>query len=300
MKRAKKLHSQDLELLAQKLEADPFAKVKKMIEEMISRLLNEANEDAQHEGFCDKEMGQSKITRSKLTEDIDALTAAVDEGQAQILLLKQDSSKLTAEVADLDAAMIEATKLRNTEKAKNKETVEDATQAIGAVQAATAVLKDFYKAASTATALMQAKPKHQAGMQTFGDQFTGQQEEAGGVMALLEVISADFSNVKADTNAAEAAAATSYDDFMTEAKRNKATKQKSIEMDEADKIAAESKLQSDTNDLKSTQDQLLAAERYHQTLVPQCVDKGQTFDERKGSRAEEIASLKEALKILGQ
>merc|ERR1719387_3015925 len=116
-------------------------------------------------------MGQSKVTRSKLTEDIDALSAAVDEGQAQILLLKQDSSKLTAEVADLDAAMIEATKLRNKEKAKNKETVEDAVQAIGAVQAATAVLKDFYKAASTATALMQAKPKHQEGMQTFGAKF---------------------------------------------------------------------------------------------------------------------------------
>merc|ERR1719359_1939618 len=195
--------------------------------------------------------------------------------------------------------MIEATKLRNSEKAKNKETVEDAKQAIGAVQAAVAVLKDFYKAASTATALMQAKPKHEEGMQTFGDKFTGQQEEAGGVMALLEVISANFSNVKADTLAAEAAAAKSYDDFMTEAKRNKATKSKAIEMDEADKIAAESKLQSDTNDLKSTQDQLLAAERYHQTLAPQCVDKGQTFDERAGSRREEIQSLKEALRILG-
>lgn len=298
-KRAKKLHSKDLELLVQKMEADPFAKVKQMIEAMITRLLGEANEDAQHEGFCDKEMGQSKITRSKLTEDIDALTAAVDQGQAQILFLKQDVSKLTAEVADLDASMVESTKLRNTEKAKNADTVEDAKQAIGAVQAATAVLKDFYKAAATATALVQkARPKHEEGMQTFGDAFTGQQEEAGGVLALLETILADFSNLKADTDAAEAAAQRAYDDFMTEAKRNKATKQKAIEMDEADKVAAEAKLQSDTNDLKSTQDQLLAAERYHATLVPQCVDKGQTFEERAASRQEEIQSLKEALRIL--
>jgi len=299
--RAKKLHSKNLELLAQSLEADPFAKVKKMIDSMITRLMNEANEDASHEGFCDKEMGQSKITRNKLTEDIDALTAAVDEGQAQILLLKQEVSKLTAEVADLDAAMIEATKLRNTEKAHNAEIIDDSKQAIGAVQAATAVLKDFYKAASVDTALVQGKgkPKHQEGMQTFGEKFTGQQEEAGGVMALLEVIEADFSNVKADTEAAEAAAAKSYADFSTEAKRNKATKTRAIEMDESDKIAAESKLQSDTNDLKSTQDQLLAANRYHATLVPQCVDKGQTFGERTASRAEEIQSLKEALKILG-
>jgi len=294
--RAKKLKSKNLELLAEKIAADPFVKVKQMIDGMITRLLNEANEDASHEGFCDKEMGQSKISRSKLTGDIDSLEAAVDEGKAQIMLLKQDSTKLTAEVADLQAAMMESTKLRNTEKAQNKNTVADATQAIGAVAAATAVLKDFYKSASQATALVQSTA---SAPQTFGDKFNGQQAEAGGVMALLEVISSDFSNLKADTEAAEAAAASSYSAFMTEAKLNKATKTRAIEMDESDKIGAESKLQSDTNDLKSTQDQLLAAERYHATLVPQCIDKGQTFNERTSSRREEIQSLKEALKILG-
>merc|ERR1719183_544075 len=57
-----RLHSRDLALLAQKLAADPFGKVKKMIDDMITRLLNEANEDAQHEGFCDEEMGKNKVT----------------------------------------------------------------------------------------------------------------------------------------------------------------------------------------------------------------------------------------------
>merc|ERR1719235_1148933 len=133
---------------------------------------------------------------------------------------------------------------------------------------------------------------HEEGMQTFGEKYTGQQDEAGGVMALLEVIQADFSNLKADTEAAEASAANGYESFMTQAKKDKAVKLKSIEMDEADKIAAESKLSSDTNDLKATQDQLLAAERYHANLVPQCVDAGQTFEERTGSRAAEIQSLK--------
>merc|ERR1719440_2249350 len=64
-----RLRSKGLALLAQKLEADPFAKVKKLIDDMITRLLNEANEDAQHEGFCDKEIGKSKVTRNKLQED---------------------------------------------------------------------------------------------------------------------------------------------------------------------------------------------------------------------------------------
>merc|ERR1719183_2530872 len=84
---AKRLHSSQLSLLAQKLAADPFAKVKGMIDSMITRLLNEANEDAQHEGFCDKEIGKSKVTRNKLSQDIDALQAAVEDGKATIMKL---------------------------------------------------------------------------------------------------------------------------------------------------------------------------------------------------------------------
>jgi len=70
-------------------------------------------------------------------------------------------------------------------------------------------------------------------------------------------------------------------------------------MDEADKAAAEEKLQEDTKDLKGTQDELLAADRYYEKLVPQCIDQGQTWEERVAARESEIASLKEALKILG-
>merc|ERR1719409_995090 len=320
----RRLHSHNIALLAEKIAADPFAKVKKMIDDMITRLLNEANEDAQHEGFCDKEIGKSKVTRNKLSEDIDSLNAAVEDGKATIMMLAEEIATLSKEVADLDASVAEATKIRNEEKATNKVTVADAQAASAAVAAATAVLKKFYEKASLATGLLQtdasrptmgsdewnalANPNwegpapdkgHKAGMQTFGKKYTGQQDSAGGVMAMLDVIASDFANLEADTNAAEAKAQETYDDFMVESKRTKATKSKKIEMDEADKAAAEVKLQEDTKDLKGTQDELLAADRYYEKLVPQCIDQGQTFEERTASREAEIASLKEALKILG-
>merc|ERR1719316_304810 len=230
--------------------------------------------------------------------------------------------------------MKEATKIRSEEKARNKVTVSDAEAAQSAVSAATAVLKKFYEKASIATGLLQmdvSRPKmgtdewnalanpnyqgggagfgqgsedkvdkgHKEGMQTFGKKYTGQQDEAGGVMAMLEVILSDFSNVEADTKAAEAKAQETYDEFMVDSKRTKATKLKKIEMDEADKAAAELKLQEDTKDMKGTQDELLAADRYYEKLVPQCIDQGQTWEERVAAREAEIASLKEALKILG-
>jgi len=327
----RRLQSRDMVLLAEKLAADPFAKVKKLIDDMITRLLNEANEDAQHEGFCDKEIGKSKVTRNKLSEDIDALEAAVEEGKATIMHLTEEIATLTKEVADLDASMEEATKIRTQEKATNKVTISDAKAAQSAVAAATAVLKKFYEKASLATGLLQtdvtrprmgteeweslANPNykgpgdkglktgdawgHQEGMQTFGKKYTGQQDEAGGVMAMLEVILSDFSNLEADTKAQEAASQKTYDDFMVDSKKTKATKLKKIEMDEADKAAAETKLAEDTKDMKGTQDELLAADRYYEKLVPQCIDQGMTWEERVKARESEIASLKQALKILG-
>jgi len=317
-----RLNNKELILLAEKLSADPFAKVKKMIDGMITRLLEEANEDASHEGFCDTEIGKSKITRNKLSEDIDALNAAVEEGKSNIMSLTEEVATLTQEVADLDASRVEATNMRKKEKAANKVVVADSQAAVSAVAAATAVLKKFYEGASQATAMVQteasrptmgtdewnalANPNfkgtvdkgHKSGMQTFGKQYSGQQDEAGGVMAMLETISSDFNNVIADTKASESQSQTAFDDFMAESQKNKAMKTRKIEMDNSDKASAETKVQEDTKDLKGTQDELLAADRYYSKLVPQCFDKGQTFEERTASREAEISSLKQALKIL--
>merc|ERR1719428_2223404 len=152
---ANRLHSQSLALMAEKIAADPFAKVKKLIDDMITRLLEEANAEAEQKGFCDKELGTNKITRDKLTSEIEELDAAIEEGKAFILKLTEDIATLTKEIAELDAAVEEATQLREEEKAKNALTIKEAKEAQDAVQAATAVLKEFYAKAAQATALVQ-------------------------------------------------------------------------------------------------------------------------------------------------
>merc|ERR1719465_221545 len=79
-------------------------------------------------------------------------------------MLAEEIAKLTQEVADLQAAMEEATKLREAEKAKNEETIADAKAGQAAVLAATAVLKDFYERAAHATALVQGGPSNSAAL----------------------------------------------------------------------------------------------------------------------------------------
>lgn len=137
-------------------------------------------------------------------------------------------------------------------------------------------------------------------MQTFGETYTGNQDAAGGVLALLEVALSDFANLEADTKAGEAEAVQSYESFMVESKKSKAKKSQKIEMDQADRVAAESKLQEDIAELKSTQDELIAADKYHEKLVPQCIDQGMSWDELVKARHDEISSLKEALEILNR
>jgi len=320
-----RLHSKNLNLLAEKLAADPFAKVKKLIDDMITRLLEEANSDAKKEGWCDTEMGKSKVTRNKLSEEIDGLDAAIEDGRATIMKLTQEVADLSKEIEDLDAEMSEATELRTNEKAKNKHTIMDTKAAQRAVGQATAVLKDFYAKAATATALIQTSNKdpaiihmgteewqalanpnfdgtidkgHKAGMQNFGEAYTGNQDAAGGVMALLEVAMSDFANLEADTKANEAESEKSYNDYMTEAKRSKSVKARKIEMNDSDKADSNTKMQEDIAELKSTQDELIAADKYHEKLVPQCIDQGMTFEEVQAARQEEITSLKQALETL--
>jgi len=323
---SRRLKSHTLSLLVERLEADPFAKIKGLIGDMVERLMKEANEDAEHEGFCDTEMGKSKITRTQLTEDIDSLMASLEDGKSEIMSLSESNEELSTGISDINAAKGKATTMRTAEKKKNAETVSDAEAAIKAVDAATAVLKDFYKKASEATALVQgggtakalangikmgsdewdslassAAPVdkgHKEGMQTFGDNFKGNQDGATGVLAMIDVIRSDFANLAADTTAGEASAVKAFDDFNVESKRNLAMKAKKMELNEADKATAEKKLREDTKDLASNQESLIAADKYYAKLSQQCAAPTSTYEERAKARAAEIQSLKEALKML--
>merc|ERR1719486_805227 len=174
------LHSKMLVLLAEKVQSGgPFDKVKKMIKDMIVRLMEEANEETEHKGWCDSELGANKVARDSKTEDVNQLTAQADQLTADIAKLTQELADTAAAIAELDAAVKEATETREAEHAKNTETIADAKQAQEAVKNALAVLKEFYAKAAEATALMQG-PMDDA-PETFDTSFKGQQAESGGV-----------------------------------------------------------------------------------------------------------------------
>jgi hypothetical protein len=288
---ATKLNSRVLAALAVHVADDPFAKVKKMIKDLIVRLMEEANEEAEHKGWCDTELSTNEQTRKEKTEAVETLHAEIDQLEASIAKLTEDISELTKAVAELDAAMAKATQLRTEEKAKNTETISDSQEAQTAVALALTVLKVFYAKAAEANAFV-LEPE------IFDSPYKGMQSENGGVVGMLEVIESDFARLESDTKAAEATAQKEYDTFMTDSKVDKSEKSTDIEHKTAKKQDESQALVVKNQDLEGTQKELDAALAYFDKLKPSCVDAGVSYEDRVGRRKEEIESLQEALKIL--
>merc|ERR1719316_602544 len=130
-----------------------------MIKDLIVRLMEEANEEAEHKGWCDTELSTNEQTRKEKTAAVETLHAEIDELSASIAKLTQEITDLTAEIAAIDKAVAEATAIREEEKATNEQTVKDSVEAQTAVAQALTVLKEFYEKAGEATALLQGKQK---------------------------------------------------------------------------------------------------------------------------------------------
>jgi len=289
---AKQLNSRILASVAARVVDDPFVKVKKMIKDLIVRLMEEANEEAEHKGWCDTELTTNEQTRDEKTKQIETLTAEIDELTASIAKLTEDIEELSKAIAELDALMAKETTIRQEEKATNEATIKDAQDAQTAVAQAITILKEFYEKAGEATSLAQQAPA------IFDSPYKGMQSENGGVIGMLEVIESDFARLESDTKAAEETSQKDYDKLMTESKVDKAAKSTDMDHKTDKKQDQTQALETKTSDREGTQKELDTALVYYDKLKPSCVDAGVSYDDRVGRRKEEIASLQEALRIL--
>jgi len=285
----KKFHSFGLMQLASVAGSDPFVKIRGLIEDMIAKLLKEAQEEATQKAFCDAEMGKSKTSQAQKTATIDKLQTRMDGASATIAQQSEAVKTLQSEIAEIDASQAEATKIRTQESSDNNKAISDFRQSADAVVRAMGVLKSFYEGA----ALIQTSSK------TSRPSFGGAKSDTGsGIISVLEVAESDFTRLLAETETAEDAAADAYAKQTKENEVSRATK-------EADAKGKESEIKSLTvqlghhkEDHASTSSELDAVNAYIDKLRPQCESKAMSYAEKKAAREAEIAGLKEALEIL--
>merc|ERR1719453_254606 len=123
---------------------DPFVKIRGLIEEMIAKLLKEAQEEATQKAFCDEEMGKSNKAKKEKSMTLDKLQSRIDKASARKAELEQAIKDLEAEIAELDATTAEATKMRTAENESYQKASKDYGDAAAATEKAIKILKDFY------------------------------------------------------------------------------------------------------------------------------------------------------------
>merc|ERR1719355_370345 len=212
-------HSFAFAQLANMATSDPFVKIRGLIEDMIAKLLKEAEEEATQKAFCDAEMGKSKKSQDDKTMTLDKLQARIDGATTTIAELTESIKTLEAEVAEIDKAQAEATAIRTKEHEDYLVASKDFKDSAEAVAKAIEVLKNFYEGSflqvSAQTTLKSKQPE-------FGG---AKSDIAHTIISVLEMSEEDFTTLLAETEATEDEAAKAYTTLTDENKISKATKE---------------------------------------------------------------------------
>jgi len=298
--KARATGSRALAMVAAHALADPFAKVKKMIKDLIVKLMEQTNAEADQHAYCTTELATNKETRENKQEEAEQLSALIEQLTAESAKLSSEITELSDAIAEIKASQAEATKIRQEEKAVNTKTVADATEAILAVEKATQILKDYYSSAKEGSLLQGGQGLRAEMKQAEKVPYKGMQATSGGIFGMLEVVLSDFSRLEAQTSHDETAAAAAYEKFMNEADENVDVKTAEVEHKTNSRTVADEKNAASKKQLGLTQKELDKAMNYYDKLKEECLDTGLSYDDRKKAREEEIQSLKEALAILNQ
>merc|ERR1719253_1030823 len=78
---------------------NPFAKVEGLITDMIATLESEAEDDASHKAYCDKEMSEANAKKDDLQAASDKLSTSIAQKTAASTKLKEQVATLQNELA---------------------------------------------------------------------------------------------------------------------------------------------------------------------------------------------------------
>jgi len=294
---AREHHSSALAQLASRMTAairfgaaggeDPFAKVKGLIESMISKLEEEAKAEATEKAYCDEEMAKTEAKRSELMDDVSKVSAKLDQATSKTATLTAEIKQLEAELAALAKQQAEMNKIRQEENAAFVQAKADLTTGLTGVRQALTVLRDYY---ASDAALVQ-----QPAMPELHSKASG---ASTSIIGILEVVESDFATGLAKEETQEDDAQAMYDDITQKNKVTKTMKDQDVKYKTAEVKSLAKAIADMSADKETLSTELAAVNEYYAKLKDRCIAKPETYEERKARREAEINGLKEALRVL--
>jgi len=293
-----RLSSFVLSSLAQRSAADPFTKIKGLIQKLIERLLAESAAEATKKGFCDTELGKARKDRDFRREETKDLSSDLEGLEAKDDFLTDEIQTLQEQIVAETGALKESTTDRKEEKDINLATLDTANKGLEAVREALLTLRSFYSQAAKAS-LVQASPVDEdTSGPGFSGNYKGSQSGSKAVLSILETIESDFDRTIRTTEASEEAAHRDFVELVQATKSSIASKTTKQELDVQDQRTTKTSLKTKMADLVTAQNLLDDALKELETLKPTCIDTGMSYTQRVAKREEEMKALTKALCIL--
>jgi len=298
-KLAREQHSAALAQLASRIGAvmrygaangdDPFAKVKGLITDMISKLEAEAASEATEKAYCDDEMAKTEAKKGELDTEIAKLSTKIDQAAARSAQLKDEVKTLQSELAKMAEEQAEATAWRQDSHAAYVTAKADLELGLQGVRKALEVLRSYY-AAGSAFVQQPAPPMPEAHSAATG---------AGeSIIGILEVCESDFADNLAKEETEEAESAEAYEKNTQEYKLATTEKTQDVKYKTQEFTGLDKSISDLSSDKETASTELAAVMEYYGKLKDRCIAKPETYEQRKARREAEINGLKEALNIL--
>merc|ERR1719503_225739 len=221
---AKKFHNPRLSTLANQVKLDAFTRVKKAIDDMITQLVKEKEDEIKHKDFCVEEFNSNQLQTEKKEREKEDLLAKIEDLQLTIKTLESALEQLKSEIAEMQVQMKRAGEDREKENADFQQTVADLRASQKLLAAALNILKGFYdKKESFLQRQEPAGPPPPPGFKEYK-----KNESAGGVMGMLQQIINDAKAMEAEAIRAEEDAQKAYEDFVKETNASVEEKNKTM------------------------------------------------------------------------
>jgi len=286
---ALKVDSPRLAAIAMKVKLDAFVRVKKAIDDMISQLMAEKQDEIKHKDFCVEEFNTNQVQTERKEAEKQDLLALIEDLQLQIKTLTGEIDTLKSEIAELNLNLKRGGEDREKENKEFQQVVADQRASQKLLTAALDILKGVYEKA----ALVQDGQAPPPGFNEYK-----KNENAGGVMGMIQTIINDAKTMESEVIRAEEDAQKAYEDFVKDSNASIQQKTKSQVNKTEERAKAQEDLNQAVQDKEAALLELEQLSNYNAELHASCDFIMKNFEIRQTARDEEIEALKQAKSIL--
>jgi len=329
-------HRIDYVLLALRGKKVGFDKVISLVDNLVHSLKTEQSSDDDKMKYCASQLDVTEDAKKGLERSISDSQTVIEESEQKISTLTEEVAALKAGIAALDKALAEATADRKAESAEHKELMASHSAAKQLLLFAKNRLNKFYNprlhkapperdvsegdgiyesvsgdtasadpggiagTGITAFTQMSSRSRREAPAPPpeTSAAYTKKAEEAGGVIAMMDLLITDLDKEMTQSEVEEKNGQAEYEQLIADSAEKRRQDSKSLADKEIAKASFESSLEESKAEIKSTRKEHRGTVRYLAALHSECDWLQQYYSVRKTARTEEIDALEKAKAVL--